>query len=244
VRDFPDIARKVIADVTTDDIVQWKTARLAVVSPGSVERDIRLISHVFTTARKVWKWCADSPVTDAGRPGDNDPRTRRVAPSEVRRIVRWLGYRTGRVTTKQHQVALAFLLALRTAMRASEVLQLSVKTVDFTARTATIRHKTQYRTGSMRVVPLTAQAIRLLRYLGPEGFSINSASLDAVFRKARDALQIEGLRFHDSRAEALTRFARKVDVMTLARISGHKDLRLLLSTYYRESAADIAARLR
>ncbi|MFP3656085.1 integrase, partial [Burkholderia sp. SIMBA_052] len=51
------------------------------------------------------------------------------------------------------------------------------------------------------------------------------------------------LHFHDSRAEALTRMSRKVDVMTLARISGHADLRILQRTYYRESAADIAARL-
>jgi len=34
------------------------------------------------------------------------------------------------------------------------------------------------------------------------------------------------------------------DVMTLARISRHKDLRILLNTYYRESAEDIAARLK
>jgi integrase len=67
--------------------------------------------------------------------------------------------------------------------------------------------------------------------------------LDALFRKARNALMIPDLHFHDSRAEALTRLARKVDVMTLARISGHKDLRVLLETYYRESASDIAARL-
>jgi integrase len=74
-------------------------------------------------------------------------------------------------------------------------------------------------------------------------FTVSSASLDALFRKARDRLLLEDLHFHDSRAEALTRLARKVDVMTLARISGHKDLRTLMETYYRESASDIAARL-
>jgi hypothetical protein len=42
---------------------------------------------------------------------------------------------------------------------------------------------------------------------------------------------------------ALTSLARKVDVMTLARISGHKDLRILMNTYYRETAEQIAARL-
>ena len=51
------------------------------------------------------------------------------------------------------------------------------------------------------------------------------------------------LHFHDTRAEALTRLSRKVDVLTLARISGHKDLRILSNVYYRESAAEIAERL-
>jgi hypothetical protein len=34
-----------------------------------------------------------------------------------------------------------------------------------------------------------------------------------------------------------------MDVMTLARISRHRDLRTLLNTYYRESAEQIAARI-
>ena len=54
---------------------------------------------------------------------------------------------------------------------------------------------------------------------------------------------IKGLTFHDSRAYALTALARKVDVLTLAKISGHRDLRILSNTYYRESAEDIAQRL-
>lgn len=41
----------------------------------------------------------------------------------------------------------------------------------------------------------------------------------------------------------LTRLSRKVDVMTLAKISGHTDLRILQEVYYREAAEDIAARL-
>jgi integrase len=64
-----------------------------------------------------------------------------------------------------------------------------------------------------------------------------------MFRKARDQMGITGLHFHDSRAEALTRLARRVDVMTLAKISGHKDLSILQNTYYRETAQEIAARL-
>jgi integrase len=74
-------------------------------------------------------------------------------------------------------------------------------------------------------------------------FDLTDKSLDALFRKAKKALLLADVNFHDSRAEALTRLARRVDVLTLARISGHKDLQLLLNVYYRESTADIAARI-
>lgn len=57
----------------------------------------------------------------------------------------------------------------------------------------------------------------------------------------RDRLLIENLRFHDSRAAALTRLSRRMDVLKLARISGHKDLNQLLAAYYRDTAADVAA---
>jgi integrase len=130
---------------------------------------------------------------------------------------------------------LSHLIALRTAMRASEVLSLSAGNVGLDRRVATVQHKTQRLTGRPRQVPLSKPAIRLLRQLDPAGFTLTSASLGALFRKATRALLIQDLHFHDSRAEALTRFSRKVDVMSLARVSGHKDLRTRMDHYYRQS---------
>lgn len=43
--------------------------------------------------------------------------------------------------------------------------------------------------------------------------------------------------------EALTRLARRYDVLTLSRISGIKDLKMLMERYYRERADQVAARL-
>jgi integrase len=74
-------------------------------------------------------------------------------------------------------------------------------------------------------------------------FGLTSRQIDALWRKIRGKAGVEGLNFHDARAWALTRLSRRVDVLTLARISGHRDLSLLMRVYYRESAADIAARL-
>lgn len=239
-RDFPLLAAKVLHKITTTDMSEWRDVRLGKVSGGSVQRDINLISHLFTKARDEWKWMGDSPFNGMEAPGDNPPRERLPTRTEIRRLLRWLGYVTGEhPKTKQQEAAFAYLMSLRTGMRAAEVLQLGPETVK--GSEAVVKHKMQYRTGKPRRVPLSRHAVRLLK--GFKGFTISEGSLSATFYDARKSLLIEGLTFHDARAHALTRFSRKVDVLELARISGHKDLRILLSTYYRASSEEIASRL-
>jgi integrase len=245
-RDNPELVDKAVFRVGTDDMAAWRNKRLAEVSPGSVQREINLLSAVFHTARKEWKWTGSSPFTDIDKPGDNPARTRRTGWREVRAICRWLGYITGAVETKQQQVAFAYLIALRSAMRSGEILQLGDHNVNFDTRVARIdRHKTKKHTRAPRMVPLLPTMMRLLGYVRGRGryFTVTDKSRDALFRKAKNALLIEDLHFHDSRAELLTRLARKVDVLTLSRISGINDLRYLRDHYYRETAEEIAERL-
>jgi integrase len=247
VKDFPHLGAMKLADFKTPQLAEWRDARLKKVKPGSVVRDINLIRSVFYTARKEWHWLTHNPFTGLKVPLEGAPRDRRVDPwKEVRPLCRALGYVSGRPPqTKSQEVALAFLVALRTAMRAGEILQLGKDNCDLKKRVATVTHKMQRLTGRPRAVPLTRHAARLLSTVADRErfFSISSASLDALFRKAKIRLQIDGLHFHDSRAEALTRLARRVDVLTLSKISGHTDLRMLSTVYYRESAEDIAARI-
>ena len=54
---------------------------------------------------------------------------------------------------------------------------------------------------------------------------------------------VDGLNFHDMRREALTRLAAKLTVMELARVSGHRDLRILLQVYYSPDVRDLADKL-
>lgn len=243
-REFPWLSEKIISDITPADMSRWRDERLSQVSPGSVQRELNLLGSVFTVARKEWGWCGDSPISSIKRPGNNPPRDRRITPSEVKRICRQLGYVTGSIQNKQQEVALAFLISLRTAMRAGEVLSLNAERVNLKDRVLTVPHKTQHITGKERQIPITKKAARLIGVLADHGyFSVSSSTLDALFRRARDVQGIKNLHFHDARAEALTRLSRKVDVMTLAKISGHRDLSILQNTYYRETAADIAARI-
>lgn len=256
-RDFPLIASKSLAAVSTPDFAAWRDARLngftnpqgktsRPVVTSTVQRDINWLHNAFTIARKEWHWIDHDPFDGLRSLNEPPPRTRRVYPSEVKLICRALGYRTGvRPKTISQEIALAFLVALRTAMRSGEILSLGKHNLDIVRRVARVAHKTQYITGRPREIPLTRHAVRLLKPVAhlEKCFMVSEKSRDTLFRKTRDRLLIQDLHFHDTRAEALTRLSRKVDVMTLAKISGHKDLRKLQNVYYRESSEEIAARL-
>lgn len=248
-RNFPALSAKVLSEVKTPDLVDWRDARLKKVTKGTVQREINLLRNVWSVAVKEWHWCGESPWTALRMPGDNPARTQRIRWQDVKRIVRWLGYKTGRKpATKYQEVAWAFMIALRTAMRAGEVMGLTREAINLSSRVITLKvHKTMEEAGT-RFVPMNKHGQRILNVLvGQQStgsiWTITPASLEALFRKARDACLIRDLHFHDSRAMALTMLARRVDVMTLARISGHRDLNQLLASYYRESPEQIAARI-
>ena len=99
--------------------------------------------------------------------------------------------------------------------------------------------------GDSRDVPLSLRAREILAAMPrdrPTCFDVHPGSRDAMFRRAVKAAQDEDLRFHDSRAEAIWRLSKKLDVLELARVIGHRDVRSLMS-YYATSADDLADRL-
>ena len=230
-----------LSDVTPDLLGKWRDERLKTVAGATVNRELNLLSHIFTTARRDWKWIAASPTADVRRPKGAPPRDRRISDDEIERLCFALDY-SGSVQTKSQAVAVAFLFAIETAMRAGEICGLTW--ADISGRVA---HLPMTKNGSKRDVPLSARAVSLLEQL-PAGaptdscFGITTASLDALYRKAKGRAQIEGLTFHDTRHEAITRLAKKLNVLELARMVGHKDLRML-QIYYNESADNIARKL-
>lgn len=73
-------------------------------------------------------------------------------------------------------------------------------------------------------------------------FNVTDESRDSLFRKAVTRASIKGLTFHDARHEAITRLAKKLNILELARMVGHKDIRQL-QVHYNETAAEIAKKL-
>lgn len=252
IRDFPWLAEKVLHTITTADLARWRDARLQHVSGASVLREVAQLRNVWSVARDEWLWCGDSPWTKLGLPDKGKARDRMAKWQEMRRLLRRVGWTTECLpVTPQLEVGFAWLVAHYTSLRAGEILGLRVSTVDLERRVIRLdRHKTDRDVG-VRLVPFFPRALPLLRRMvdhakaqgRDELFTISSQSLDVLFRKYRDSVLIEGLHFHDSRASALTWMSRRVDVMTLAKISGHRDINILQEHYYRVTAAQIAARL-
>jgi integrase len=233
-------------DVDASHVAAWRDERLHPTDPdiravqgSTVQREMNLMSNVFTVARKEWKWIVGSPTTDVKRPKGNKPRFRRISEAEIKEICHALGWRERAPVTKQQSIAAAFLFAIETGMRAGEICALQPDWIK--GRVAHLP-ETINKNGESRDVPLSPRAIQILK-LVPDGFGITAASLDAMFRTARrDRTKIEDMTFHDTRHEAITRLAKKLHVLDLARMVGHKDIRKLM-IYYNESAEDIAGKL-
>lgn len=222
-------------EVTPDVIGQLRDKRLAQVAPGTVLRELVVMSAVFESARREWQWCRANPVRDVRKPPAPPHRERLISDAERDALTAALGLQGDAPTLLQHQVAIAFLIALETAMRAGEVITAKPDLKSRVARLGLTKN------GSRRDVPLSTRAVELYNLL-PGGFTVSSATLDVLFRKARDRAGLEDLTFHDSRHTAITRLADKLDVLELARMTGHKNPKSLM-VYYNKPASEIAKRL-
>jgi len=241
-RDLPFV-KKPIDRITPDDLSRWRDDRTEEVSGASVMRELAVLSAVFQWARLEKGWVQSNPCHSIRWPKGNPPRKRRVTPDDTRKILVALGWKRRQVQSMNDQVAVAFLLAIETAMRAGEILSLTEDQVFLDRRYV---HLTKTKNGDERDVPLSKEAVRLLKLLVPyEGrmFQISSGSLDTLFRRARDAAGLGDLHFHDTRASAITRLAKKLSPYELAAMTGHRDLKLLLSTYYAADPSEAAKKL-
>lgn len=219
-----------LTDIDAPQIAKWRDTRLRTVSPSTVVREKNLLHHMFTVARNEWRWIKHDPFQGVKMPEENQARHQVWPWQLVKRVLR--APRSG----KTREVQAAFHIALRTGMRLSEVLQ-APECFDAKRRVVVLA---QTKTTRRVEIPIGRIAAKLL---ARPAFVVGPNEASTLFAKLCRELLIEGLTFHDARATALTHLARKVDVMVLAKISRHRDLKILLNTYYRVTPEQIAARI-
>ncbi len=239
------LAARIVASIRGVDIARYRDERLKKVTPATVKRDLVVLSHLFEIARKEWGMHVQNPVRDIKLPPDARARDRRLQidkggeDSEERRLL------NACLEARNPYLLPIVRLALETAMRQGELVGLRWEHVDLTRR---IAHLPDTKNGEARTVPLSSTAVDVLRALprsihGEVFPGLTTEAVKRAFARARRRAGLEDLHFHDLRHEATTRlFERGLNIMEVATITGHKDLRML-RRYTHLKAEELATKL-
>jgi integrase len=232
------LSRLSLHRLTPAEIAKYRDERLETVTGSSVRRELAVVRHCLQVARSEWGLgLPPNPVDQVKLPPPNNPRERRATVSELDRLLAaceargndWLGA--------------VIQLAVETGMRRGELLAMRWDDVDLDARTALLRNT---KNGHPRTVPLSPRAIEIIRdtpHLADTVFAISANALRLAWERLRRRAGVCGLRFHDLRHEAVSRFFEKgLNMPEVAVISGHRDPRMLMR-YTHPRAEAIAAKL-
>lgn len=238
-------------------------------APATVVRRMALISNLYTVAKKDWRWTyLDNPVEEIRQPNVKNERNRRVfenirifgttpvesPSSEIAWILR---------ETRSETLPTIITLAIETAMRRSELVNIRREDIDFDTGTIYISDS---KNGTPRYVPLSPLArYTLIMYLAKKNppnklFNIAVGTVSQAFHRAVNNARkryeklcankgqdsnpnyFNDLRFHDLRHEATSRLADVYEMHELAKVTGHKDTRMLLR-YYHPDAVKLTQKL-
>lgn len=234
-------------------LADWRDRRLAAGCAGAtVRRELDILSAVFNWARRELMIAVENPVGSIRRPPPSKARERRLEADEEARLMAALEdgpgtredgkkYRQG---TRNPWIRPVVELALETAMRRGELLSLTWENINLQRRTA---YLPDTKNGEARTVPLSSRAIAILsdlpRSIDGRVFPITANALKIAFERAVRRAGIEDFHFHDLRHEATSRLAERLpNLIELASVTGHKDLRML-KRYYHPRAEDLALKL-
>jgi integrase len=233
------ICHRTLALLSTADLAAYRDERLQAVAPATVVREIATISHAVDTARREWGvYLPQNPCQLVRRPSLPRGRTRRLIADEEQRLL--VAARAGRTPYIEPLIV----LALETGARRGELLALDWRHIDLDRRVA---HVPVTKTDVPRDLPLSTRAVETLRALGPKSegavFSVQPNAVRLSWDRLVRRAGIQDLNLHDLRHEAITRFfERGLNVVEVAAISGHRELKML-QRYTHLRASDLVARI-
>ena len=231
-----DVERRRLKRLIGDDISSYQLDRLSsqVIAKFRDRRlldglrtcqyDLILIRHCIKLAINEWGLMLSSnPVDKVKLPLSLRSRERRLNTGEFDRLEK-----AARLTQNPH-IWPVVVFAIETGMRRGEILGITWECVDFDSRTV---HLPITKNGSSRDVPLSSKATQILKGQNERQLPCPFPVTDNAFRLAWDRLrsraELDDLRFHDLRHEAISRFFEMgLSMPEVALISGHKDPRML-----------------
>ena len=220
--------KKMLSDISSKDIDDYKQKRLNDVKPSSVNRELAVLRCLFNLAKKRKKFYGENPVSESGLLIENNEIERILTIEEENRLLESSADHLKPVITT----------ALNTGMRKGEILSLKWTDVNIENKVITIRH-TVSKSKKSRQIPINPQLKTTLLeqklktgnseyvFLSPEGNPyLRPDSLKRCFEGARRRADIKGLRFHDLRHTAATRMIESgVNIVAVSKILGHASIK-------------------
>lgn len=218
------LAQLSLDELTTGVFARYRDDRLQQVGPQKVTHELNALSVVLRTAKLDWDIpLPRSPLDDLRKPRLPPGRDRRLRNGELERI------KEAAVGGNSPYVWPVIEFAIETAMRKAEILGLEWQHIRWNER---IAYLPDTKNGLPRDVPLTKRALEILRRQRedrlhtpfPHSVPALRHAWNTVIRQAN----IRDFHFHDLRHEAISRFFEAgLSVPEVAKISGHKDFRML-----------------
>ena len=212
--------------------------------PATLSADISYIHTIITHAAAVHGVNISTEQVDLARValrrlgliGRSNERDRRPTQSELDRLISYFE----NFAKTDMPIARIIKFAIATGMRQSEICRINWEDVDARTRCVVVRDRKDPRKkqGNDQRVPMIdltgydAWALleeqRFHSNVTGRVFPYNSRSVGSAYRKGRDKLGIEDLKFHDFRHEATSRlFEAGLSIEKVALVTGHKDWKML-----------------
>ncbi|NNC99063.1 MAG: site-specific integrase [Gammaproteobacteria bacterium] len=227
-----------LSSLNTAQIAAFRDQRLKEgKSNDTVRFELVLLSHLYNIAIREWGvGLAVNHVLNVKKPSAGKGRNRRLEGKEEDRLI---------AACKEHSNALlAWIveLAIYTAMRKSEILNLTRRNINMTKRTVTLFDtKNDY----VRTVPMPNKAHKSFEYVLDYPLRPNDTELLFFGEPGRDSIRrpytistmwlnalkkadIQALKFHDLRHEATSRLVETgLSDQEVSSISGHNSMQML-----------------
>lgn len=260
-----DLAARMVSRIRGSDVAALRDDWLKELAPASVLRRLQVLSHVFNTARKEWGMeSLANPVELIAKPAPANERERRVSSEELEAIIE--------ASQSRFLAAMLRIAVQSAVRRGELVsLCWEHVHLDGDAPHLHLPMTKNGESRNVPLLPEVVEAIRWWRrrVVEEQGedaarqgkvFPIRPDAVTRAFGRARDRARKDyeamcreagkpadanflcDLTFHDARHEATAQFATLVDGTDLAKITGHRDPRMLMR-YYHPTPEELSAKI-